>query len=1145
MRFTCSSLRQFVFFLFLFSLNTVFAIDYYQRQSGAWNDPLTWTTSTVWNATVNNGTYPKAGDNVYIKNNGNLAEITLTEDAVCQNLYFPGSDPAGGKLIQGNYNLTVLGTMQLEYGVNAVILQDAGYLQVNAGITLFQTDKTIKNFRVGSSSFVFNPTNDIKLTVLNNYDFFCYNSTVPFGINASSAIKHNATPCSPTIVINTSALDFGHMCVNNTSAPMAIDFTVLVANSTDIAVGPAVGFEFASSENGNYQQSLNISHSGGNFMRRIFVRFAPTAIAAYNTNVSISGGGAIAQSVAVAGNGVGNAGPTLSNIKTLQIFTDAAILQAEIALSGCDNSSVIERGFVYSTVSGFNPQNAARQGEQGVFGLGEFSAKVSGLQSNTTYYYRAYAANAHGTTYSPEYSFNNQAYTYYSRTNGNWTNRDVWSTVGCGQNVNVGNYPLAKDNVVICQQHNIVINTTGLACKNLDMSIYASQLVLQADFQVNGDLVVSNQSRINVGEHLLHVVGAFTNMPDVYNSSIDYSSGTVRIDGNIHVGQNGTGPFNNTGSGLLIFNGSVFTTTTTTIVTVNNLQQSAASFVVNGTGGLSVLGTFNQNNGILPSGSFTVDNNANTINIPTVVYRTLSSGNISNVGIWQVSNNSGNTWESATQIPGVNADVLRVANNHTLTVNQNVNLKSLVVEAGATVNINSTSQLKLNNSLVNNGTIRLLSDVNGTAILLPAQVYNGVGSFVVQQYLPEARNWYMSSPLPNATTPTAISAMFVYRENGDNIGASAPESAYWKTVSNVSELNAMQGFVLVPSSVGTAEFSSNLLNFSNNTLTLSRTAGKQKEGFNLIGNPFTAPLNVQSELLANPNIESSIWYRTRIGTNYMFATVNLASGMSTLGASALVPPMQAFWVRVVNTPTTSITFSPENLMAITAPLKIRGEQNNKIRMLISNNLNVDETIIYFDERALDGFDKFDSRKEFNNNAKLPEIYTAVSDKKLAINGLNAVYDGLQIPIGISVLQAGEYAIELGNTPEVGAFDFVLIDGLLGVETLMKENTSYRFYSDVYNASSRFKFVLRAKDMSTDAFKANNVKQLANVYVKDHQIKIDFKEQAMLQIFNVAGQMVYVSNENYASVSTPILKKGVYVVKLISSHYEQIQRVVLK
>jgi hypothetical protein len=62
-----------------------------------------------------------------------------------------------------------------------------------------------------------------------------------------------------------------------------------------------------------------------------------------------------------------------------------------------------ERGVVYSTTQ--NPTLADSKVVSAGTGTGSFSANVSGLTPNTTYYIRAYATNAKGTAYGEEMSF--------------------------------------------------------------------------------------------------------------------------------------------------------------------------------------------------------------------------------------------------------------------------------------------------------------------------------------------------------------------------------------------------------------------------------------------------------------------------------------------------------------------------------------------------------------------------------------------------------------------------------------------------------------------------------------------------------------------------------------------------------------------
>ncbi|MCG9967460.1 Ig-like domain-containing protein [Pelotomaculum terephthalicicum JT] len=120
----------------------------------------------------------------------------------------------------------------------------------------------------------------------------------------------------------------------------------------------------------------------------------------------------------VTGNGLNNKWAAITELK-IYGTTDPAVttnaapasVGATAAVAGGNvtslgNDATVERGIVYST----NPANltlasgtAAAAGTTGA--TGPFTATLSGLQANTTYYYKAYVTNAFGTAYGDSYSF--------------------------------------------------------------------------------------------------------------------------------------------------------------------------------------------------------------------------------------------------------------------------------------------------------------------------------------------------------------------------------------------------------------------------------------------------------------------------------------------------------------------------------------------------------------------------------------------------------------------------------------------------------------------------------------------------------------------------------------------------------------------
>ncbi|GAF02527.1 SusF/SusE family outer membrane protein [Saccharicrinis fermentans] len=98
---------------------------------------------------------------------------------------------------------------------------------------------------------------------------------------------------------------------------------------------------------------------------------------------------------------------TLAHVATVTIadvatnVTDiSADIDANVPYDGKDE--VTEKGVVYSTASNPTVDDSKVDGGSG---MGEFTASLSGLVANTTYYARAYAINGVGTVYTSEISF--------------------------------------------------------------------------------------------------------------------------------------------------------------------------------------------------------------------------------------------------------------------------------------------------------------------------------------------------------------------------------------------------------------------------------------------------------------------------------------------------------------------------------------------------------------------------------------------------------------------------------------------------------------------------------------------------------------------------------------------------------------------
>ena len=391
--------------------------------------------------------------------------------------------------------------------------------------------------------------------------------------------------------------------------------------------------------------------------------------------------------------------------------------------------------------------------------------------------------------------------------------------------------------------------------------------------------------------------------------------------------------------------------------------------------------------------------------------------------------------------------------------------------------------------MTNGGTLNLLSTSGGgTATILTPDVISGSGTTNVSQFLAGGRNWYVSSPVTgaNATTvlgtSTATTAPSYFTWYDETLGSTTP----WTT--ETSTLTVSKGYIAInPASPatqttdGVITFNGTLNNGSISTatvnpLTLSSTG--VKDGFNLVGNPY--PSYVDWNQASKTNLNATMWYRTKEGSVYKFYTYNGTSagyGGGQVGVPAnvsnLIPPMQAFWVRVENGGPGSLAFTNtmRSHLSGTNPLKVKAVNNTVqplLRLQVSNTINTDEAVVYFNANASNSLDAFDSPKMTNANAAIPEIYTTVNNENLVINGMNSIPYDTEIALGFTPGSASSFSIKASEVSnfETGTQIF-LKDYATGTIQDITDGTPYTFVPDNAVApAQRFTLLFKAASIST-------------------------------------------------------------------------------
>lgn len=242
------------------------------------------------------------------------------------------------------------------------------------------------------------------LTPATTYYYHAY-ATNNGGTAYSSEQSFATTNPNPVLSAGTLTA-FGNVCINATSTANSFTITGTNLTTANVVVGPLAGFTFSTTSGGTYTSSLTIPQTGGAFSQIVYVKLTPTAVQSYNGNIPVSGGGASsAINVAATGAGVSTT-PTVTTGSASAITTTTATVAGNITATGC--TSITAYGIEYSTISGF-ANGSGTQVSASNLNAGAFSSALSGLTAATTYYYKAYATNAGGTSYGSQSSFTTAA----------------------------------------------------------------------------------------------------------------------------------------------------------------------------------------------------------------------------------------------------------------------------------------------------------------------------------------------------------------------------------------------------------------------------------------------------------------------------------------------------------------------------------------------------------------------------------------------------------------------------------------------------------------------------------------------------------------------------------------------------------------
>ena len=536
-----------------------------------------------------------------------------------------------------------------------------------------------------------------------------------------------------------------------------------------------------------------------------------------------------------------------------------------------------------------------------------------------------------------------------------------------------------------------------------------------------------------------------------------------------------------------------------------------------------------------------------------------------------------------------------------ITINSSVSAGNITINSGKSLTVNAGKQLTVTSGIVNNGTLLLKSDATATATLIDSYTEPTITA-TVQQHVTSGRNWYMSAPINAAgygalnkgsvvewnegtkhwddvtsgtltpgkgyiqvsasstgtidftgttnsgpTTPIALTYNGVSQAGFNLVGNPYPSYLDWTLVNSGNASANMTTGTMWYRTINlngknawtpNTAYSLNTIVYNGTRFFKVTTAGTSAAS----GGPTTALTNIQDG--------SVVWNYE--GSIYIFATVNNAGVPSPSTVSNLIPPMQAFWVK---TSSGGGSLSFNNSMrshntggtnALKAPKNTANEMK-LLRLKVTNGSGVDESVIYSSANALNTFDTSDSPKWFNTSSNQPEIFTQVGNEKLAINAMNEIGIGTEIPLGFFTEKANTFAI---TATEIKNFDssiqILLKDKLTSIDFDLTNGKAYEFNSAVVNDANRFSIIFRTSG-SVNGF--DNTKLNTNVFVNANgeivvKTSASLSANARVAVYNAFGQLVNTQSIiNGKAVINVARTAGVYFVTVTSNGITSTQKLI--
>ena len=482
---------------------------------------------------------------------------------------------------------------------------------------------------------------------------------------------------------------------------------------------------------------------------------------------------------------------------------------------------------------------------------------------------------------------------------------------------------------------------------------------------------------------------------------------------------------------------------------------------------------------------------------------------------------------------------------------------SLTVRSGASFTLKSYNILRVINdvSIESEANIYVESDINGAAAFIPEGNVNG--EINIERWFPSIGGtttngeWHYFSPsITNLSSNVFMDQYLMYWDE---------PTTYWQyiTETNYNLIPGLGYGVLLQNEFGnTLNFSGTIVNGDIESPVLNSTDGSGWQGWNLIGNPYTASLDWEQIVSDLPNgVDVGIHYWD--GENDQYVFYNNGNGTAT----QYIPPMQGFFIHTnsdgaqFTLAASARTYNGQDVYYKSGegkPYQIKTntprEHNNRLIISsISEFGKTDKAFLEFHPKASENFDfDFDSKKFNSSNDSIPEPYILYNSINYAINTLPEESIEGRFDLCINYGQNASYTLNFSDLESFSESQpIILHDKFTGEYYDLRENNNIGFYNDSNAPENRFEIVLdnwlEVEELNPSYWLVYSVN--GNLNIRNNIRKSN--ETIYYQIISIDGKMIDKGQFNTELVNKSFeLPHSMYIVKLIDNDSQTVHKVLL-